>query len=503
MIGLLHSIYDRPSFIPKEVLDSKTKSTKTFDWSQVLNDKYGLGIGSLKDYIGVDDPAFIGNPSAYTLDQLNDASQRSLKDLTKYDSPVSPVFTNDSYHLNQSRPYVGGKLLNPVLARKAIYKMSPEYIERLAFDYYAQEASNDKTLNTIARDLEKEGYKDGDVFDSKKFRNDPKYREFFAKKYLDLEGVKEKLLFERNQPIEYKAISTPSLDNESVSDKNWDHIYTNVNMFPSKNLFPSTVLPHEHNHYVNSGLGRFLLPDYSQISSDGYSERIKALQRKIDVIAPNRRMLETFHTDYISTPVENSNAYDHVRNDERGRSAYDEGGFINPSSIPIGEKLPLNRFVRTAPDDRIVPAFNNYYLGSSTIGDQDPPSYINTDRYGRLIPDYSGPTDYQFRNYYESTEESMADFEALRDYLFKEYNYDYSNVNSEFTKELYNKLRKDKRIKKDGILKRNFDRIGDEDEDFGKWKILVETLASNPSQYIGMPTTPRNFFPSPKDYRSS
>lgn len=508
----LYYVYDRPSFIPKGVIDSKRQQA-SFDWSQLLNDKYGLGVGNLKDYIGVDDSAFIDNPSAYTLSNLNDAALGSLKGLTKYDSPISPVFINDSYHLNQSRPHVGGKLLNPVLARKALYKMSPEYIERLAFNHYIQESADSKAYKSLQKDLEKEGF-NGIPLDPEKFRTDPKYREFFAKKYLGLEGVKERLLYERNQPIEYNAISTSLTENSAAVDKNWNPIYTNVSMEPKvisrRSFFPSTIIPHERNHYENAWLGRYLLPDYNKARSiefednKGYTEAINELQRKKDVFAPNHKMLETLHRDYVAL---DGNQYIHSAPESRGRYNYRED-FINPEGISHGDRIPLSRFSMAAPGERLIPSLNDSYLGSSTIGDQDPPDDIATDfdfpREGRVDNSYLPiGTDYQFRNYYESTEESMADLEALRDYLFKEYGYDYTDVNSKFTEKLYEKIRKDKKIKKDFILKRNFERIGNDDEDFGKWKVLMQTLASNPSQNIDMPITPRKFFPSSRDYRGS
>jgi hypothetical protein len=546
---------DSHYFIPKEVVYSK-RNNKAFDWSKLLNDKYGIGIGSLKNYIGVDDPAFIENPGAYTPSDLNNAALKSLKDLDKYDNKVSPVFVNDSYHFNQSVPYASGKLINPVLARKALYKSSPEYVERLAFDYFWNESHNNKRLrNKIEKEWEEKN--SGEYFPGFRteiFRQNPQFREFLAKKYLDKEGVRDRLIYERNQPIEYNAMSKNNIEDKTTSDENWDPIYTNVRMFAEpfgkRFLFPSSVLPHEHNHFSNLWLGRYLKPDYEKARGvfnekypaafkkndekayEEYAQAINELQGKVDLYAPNIGFLQTFHQDDIKTnyepgrefqeyiyswPVSDRNRWyyrpDYYNEKEAELMPDHNVGYAKGNDIR-GDRIPLSPMsAYYSPEGKLgyVPSLNENYLGSSTIGTQNPPggdyASFNFDNEGRVymgrnlwVPE---PTEFQFRNYYESTEESMADIAALRDYLFKSYNYDYTNPNSEFTKDLYKKIKKDKRIREDIVLRRNLDRIGTEDEDFYKWKILMEMLASNPSQNIGIPMRNRGFFPSSTDYRSS
>lgn len=395
---------------------------------------------------------------------LSDEESRKLK--VKREKIIAraynPTMDFDNYHTNQSTIMPDGKrYLSPELAMESMYRDSGRRAERQAGAYYL-----DRNF-PINEKLGK--------FDYEKFKNDSGYRKEVTDEYLKNPRVRESLEEYMKSPLEYE----PSFSGRLLPPKRGDGSYFNprsniINLdyhqliddirnegkYSSENRisYPGTkmsnILDHEYSHLENrylTNVAQKLLDEYSPLSDpDGRKKEEDDFYRKLNEVFPQMRLLEGLskYSKFVNEPFS-----------ENPRIKQEEGDTLDWLSVLKESKNP------------------NAILGYPQDYDNTPFPITHTG----------------------SAQELLADIKAIQEYMTgnPNYKYDYTDPNSFFTKEMFEKLREDNNVKDSMSLKRILDRY----ESFSEIEKLMNLTSNQQSTPSYMPN--RRFFPSAGEYSYS
>lgn len=398
---------------------------------------------------------------------LSEEDAQSLR--VKRDSIMKRAYNQmmdfDNYHTNQSTIRPDGKrYLSPELAMESIFRNSGRRMERQAGAYYL-----DRDF-PISKKLGK--------FDYEKFKTDSGYRKEVTDEYLKIPGVRESLAEYMKSPLEYKPSFSGGFLPSKMSDDNNTYFHPRSNTInldyaqlldyirnegerSSEDRISHTgtrmpnLLDHEYSHLENEYLKNVtqkLLDEYIP-KSDPIGRRIEEddFYRKLNEVYPQQRLLEGLaeNSPFVNSPLS-----------ENPRIKQKEGDNTDW----------LSRLKKTQNPDAIL----------------------------------GHPIDVRWmpfaRSHEQSSSEIMSDVKAIQEYMTAnpEYEYDYTDPNSFFTKQMFNKLIKDDNVKESLSFYRILDRYRD---DFSKLEKLINFTSNEQSTPSYMPN--RRFFPSAGEYSYS
>ncbi len=345
---------------------------------------------------------------------------QGLKD-AYYSNMPTTGFIENSGSLNRGTGVVdfepqNAKTLSPLSQRIFDYKHSNAFIERLAASHY----NKDIDLN--------------------KWTSDPSYREDITKKYVtENPGVANAIMQQLNRNLPVTAYDQdPITTGESVSNNPLGFDY--IAMQPAL---------HGRNFATKEDQDKAILEVAKKVYDSG--------KYKIDknVITSPEQLARLYHL----LIEENTNTPE-VLSHEAGHQFFDKSPLVKSGRFNVDQVYPENKML--------------WELNQATKGGKK--DYETFKR--ELGSVTKGKHEDEKINHLESPEETKADIQSLRDYLYAKYNFDHTK--DIFDEKTLNTLLQDKEWTSSLIGKRMLERFGNDKD---AWLRSMNLIAKNNTPY--------------------